>query len=264
MPHRTLAPAIAVIVLAFSAEPAGQRYATFRDPHSQQVFRAGRQQLGGEASIEGLRGFVMKGVARTIDERGAPAVRDVEIRVLLPDHYLRIETAEGFERRTGFAGRALLSEIRSGSSVERPPENLTASLVRTERSRLARLLLGSLLGTSSDLWLTFRWTARNAEMSREVLGTIVSVDTGAPPILDVLGKDFFSRLFLNSRRVPIRLEYVAGERDAITMCFGDRRPVDGLLWPHRITTSRDGETIDDLFLDQIVVNPPLSAEDFER
>jgi len=113
--------AIAVIILAVSAEPAGQRYATFGDPHSQQVFRAGRQQLGGEASIEDLRAFVMKGLARTTDERGAPVARDVEIRVLLPDRYLRIETADGFERRTGFAGGELLSEIRIGSSVERPP-----------------------------------------------------------------------------------------------------------------------------------------------
>jgi hypothetical protein len=264
MPDRTLALATTVIVLAFAGAPAAQRYATFRDPHSQQVFRAGRQQLGGEASIEDLRGFVMKGLVRTTDERGAPVIRNVEIRVLLPDHYVRIESAEGFERRTGFAGRSLLSEIRSGSSVERPPEDMTAALVRTERSRLARLLLGSLLATSSDLWLTLRWTARNAEMSREVLGTIVSVDTGAPPILDVLGKDFFSRLFLNSQRVPLRLEYAAGERDAITMAFDDRRPADGLLWPHRITTTRGGETIDDLFLDEIVVNPPLTGDDFVR
>jgi len=69
--HRTLALATAVSVLAFTAEPAAQRYATFRDPHSQRVFRAGRQQLGGAASIEGLRGFVMTGLARATDDGGA-------------------------------------------------------------------------------------------------------------------------------------------------------------------------------------------------
>ena len=224
---RAIALAVAGLVLASPGAPAGQRYATFSDPHSQRAFRAGRQQLGGEASIEGVRGFVMRGVVRTTDERGAPAVRDVEIRVLLPDHYVRIETADGFERRTGFAGRELLSEIRSGSSIERPPTNLTASLLRTERSRLARLLLGSLLGTSSDLWLSFRWAARYGEMSRDVIGTVSTVDTGAPPVLEVAAQDFFSRLYLSSRFVPLRVDYEAGERTTISMAFGDRRPVDG-------------------------------------
>lgn len=264
MPHRALGLAIAVIVLAASAKPAGQRYATFGDPHSQQVFRAGRQQLGGEASIEDLRAFLMKGLARTTDERGAPVARDVEIRVLLPDRYLRIETADGFERRTGFAGGELLSEIRIGSSVERPPRDLVVPLVRAERFRLARLLLGSMLATSSDLWLSFRWAARYGQMSRDVIGTVSAVDTGAPPVLDVAARDFFSRLYLNSRFVPLRVDYEAGEQAAVSMVFDDRRPVEGLLWPHRITTKRGGETIDDLFLDEIVVNPPLTGDDFVR
>lgn len=264
VPHRTLALATAVIVLSFSAEPAGQIHATFRDPHSQQVFRAGRLQLGGEASIESLHAVVMKGLARTTDERGAPVVRDVEVRVLLPGHYLRIETADGYERRTGFAGRALLSEIRSGSSLERPPGDMTEGLVRAERSRLARLLLGSMLATSSDLWLSFRWAARSGEMSRDVIGTVSTIDTGAPPVLEVVARQFYSRLHLSNRFVPLRVDYEAGGQTAISIAFGDRRPVDGLLWPHRITTSRDGETIDDLFLDEIVVNPPLTEEDFVR
>ncbi len=264
MPHRTLLPAVAVVVLTFSATPAGQRYATFRDPHSEQVFRSGRQQLGGEASIEALRAVVMKGLARTTDERGAAVVRNVEIRVLLPDHYLRIETADGLERRTGFAGRELLSEIRSGSSVERPPKNMTAGLVRAERFRVARLLLGSMLTTSADLWLSFRWAARYAEMSRDTIGTWATLDTSAPPVIEVVAKQFYSRLYLSNRFVPLRVDYEMGESTAISIAFDDRRPVDGLSWPHRITTTRNGETIDDLFLDEILVNVPLTAEDFGR
>jgi len=264
VPQRTLALATAVIVLAFAAEPVAQRYATFRDPHSQRAFRAGRQQLGGEASIESLRAVVMKGLARTTDERGAPVVRNVEIRVLLPGHYLRVETADGFERRTGFAGRELLSEVMNGSSVERPPEDMVPGLVRAERFRVARLLLGSMLTTSADLWLSFRWAARYGEMSRDTIGTVATLDTGAPPVLEVVAKQFYSRLYLNNRFVPLRVDYEAGEQTAISIAFGDRRPVGGLLWPHRITTTRDGETIDDLFLEEIEVNPPLTAEAFER
>jgi len=262
--HQTRALAVAVIVVAFSATPAGQRYATFRDPHCQQAFRSGRQQLGGEASIEGLRTVVMKGRARTIDERGAWAVRDVDIRILLPDHYLRIETADGFERRTGFAGRELLTRIRSGSSIERPPMDMAPGLIRAERFRVARLLLGSMLTTSADLWLSFRWAARYAEMSRDTIGTWATVDTSAPPVIEVVAKQFNARLYLNNQFVPFRVDYEASEQTAISIAFDDRRPVDGLLWPHRVTTTRDGETIDDLVLDEIVVNPPLTAADFKR
>jgi hypothetical protein len=73
---------------------------------------------------------------------------------------------------------------------------------------------------------------------------------------------FFVRLFLDGRRYPITLAYRATKDAMNEMTFADRREVDGLRLPFRIST-RDGKrTIDDLVLDQISVNVPLGDADF--
>jgi hypothetical protein len=48
------------------------------------------------------------------------------------------------------------------------------------------------------------------------------------------------------------------------MTFEDRRLVTTPRLPYRITTQANGETVDDLRFTQVLVNQPLSREDFER
>lgn len=247
--RRHMMACLSLLVLLISLAPrAEQRFATFANDQVRALLSQGRQRLGGEASIEALLGVVLKGTAVTEADDGWLETRTVEIRVLLPDRYLRIERANGLERRTGFAGRTLLTEIRRAGTVERPPAAATAALVEAERFRLARLLLGSMLAVSSDGWLEFR-------MSQVGYSTHELV-------LDVTQKGFYSRLHLNAQFVPVELDYPAGEGVEVSLIFADRRPAGGLLWPRRVTMTRGGTLVDDLKIDDVMVNPPMTEEEF--
>ena len=52
--------------------------------------------------------------------------RAIEMRVLLPDQYVRIETAGNWTKVSGFAGKKLLTEIRTGTASERTPACVTS------------------------------------------------------------------------------------------------------------------------------------------
>jgi hypothetical protein len=48
------------------------------------------------------------------------------------------------------------------------------------------------------------------------------------------------------------------------MLFQDRRDVDGLVLPYRITTVINDRVVDEMIFDEIIVNPELSVEEFTR
>ena len=88
---------------------------------------------------------------------------------MLPDRYLRVDTINGAERRSGFAGRALIT----------PKGELNA-----ERANFARLMLGLAAYIPSDPPHTFESTGESA-----------FVDTVA---VDVTGPAFAARIVFDS------------------------------------------------------------------
>jgi hypothetical protein len=226
------------VLLARQGSQGSQGSAQFADAGARDLLQRSQGAVARDRSPRDIRSLLFKGRVRVPHEDVADSREDgqVEIRILLPDRYLRIDTSGGSERRSGVAGRVLLAP---GSSV------------RLERARLMRLLLGAVAYGVVAPALLFRSTGENA-----------FADTAA---LDVSGPHFSARLVFDApSHIPLRLVYV-GDRGASTvMSFANRRPVSGLDLPFRITTQTPERVLETLMFDDIVVNPDLHDGDFRR
>jgi hypothetical protein len=65
----------------------------------------------------------MTGTSQIQSDNGLIAC-DVEIRILLPYHYLQIDTAPFGEKRAGFRGKTVLSAIKELGRTTSPPDRL--------------------------------------------------------------------------------------------------------------------------------------------
>jgi hypothetical protein len=203
-----------------------------------------------DRSPRDLRSLLFKGRVRVPHEDAAASQEDgqVEIRILLPDRYLRIDTSGGSERRSGVAGRALLTPAGPGNSGS---SGRTGSDVRLERARLMRLLLGAVAYGAAAPPLLFRSTGESAFS-----------DTVA---LDVSGPDLSARLVLDAASyIPLRLVYAGDGGGSTVVSFANRRRVSGLDLPFRVTTQTPERVIETLLFDDISVNPDLHDGDFRR
>lgn len=250
-------------MLALSA----QQGAVFKDGQAEAIFRGAQAAVGhGEGKVVGLRTIVAKGKSKVVVGEGDPVDAQVEIRVLLPDHYLRIDTAGTSRMLTGFAGKTLLTAMEDGGQRSTPPQNLHEGLLKVEQARLARLLLGATAYVSPHYFITFRSTGAVQGMANPLdarAGSVSNLSASEDNVIEGAGRDnFFVRLFVGVTRLPMRMEYRASKDRMNTIVFADRREVDGLRIPFRITTSDAKRTIDDVILEQVVVNGPLTPADF--
>jgi hypothetical protein len=71
----------------------------------------------------------MTGTSQIQSDNGLIAC-DVEICILLPDHYLRIDTAPFGEKRAGFRGKTVLSAIKELGRTTSPPDRLKDQILR--------------------------------------------------------------------------------------------------------------------------------------
>lgn len=230
---------------------AAQSYVSFEGAGADRLFRQSRIALGGEASVVGITGFVMKGTVRVSTPDGGPPERAIEIRALLPDQYLRIEHGGAWMRRSGFSGASLLTEVRRGDAVDKPPAAITAALHRAEKARFARLLLGLASLATPEVWLTIKQP-----------GDVTEVGSALGRVLEVRSKDdFMTYVYYDTPGLPQRVEYEASKR-RVSIAFGDRRKVGGVLLPHTITTTLDGMPLEEIRVSEITINPPLTKADF--
>jgi len=209
----------------------------------------------------------MKGKSK-VDLNGSLIDCTVDIKFLAPDHYLRTDSTTTDSKLAGYAGKTILSAIKSGANMSVPPDNLSSTILKNERARLARLLLGAATYVTPDQALTFR----SSGMTGGAIDPRVSAKTAAtmegraePNAADVSGNDGFrAHLVVNpTDRMPTRLSY-PGNGAEETMTFEDRRDVGGLKLPYRITTTLGGRVIDVLMLDEILINPEIGKGDFKR
>jgi hypothetical protein len=229
---------------------ARQDSAQFADGGARDLLQRSQAAVAHGRSPRDLRSLLFKGRVRVPHEDGIDGADNhedgqVEIRILLPDRYLRIDSSGGSERRSGVAGRVLLTPRDPGSPGS-PGSN-----VRLERARLMRLLLGAVAYGAAAPPLLFRSTGEGA-----------FAETAA---LDVSGADFSARLVVDvPSHIPLRLVYV-GDRGASTvMSFANRRSVSGIDLPFRITTQSPERVLETLMFDDIFVNPDLHDGDFRR
>lgn len=227
------------------ASPAAQDSVVFRDDAAASLFRTSRMNISGrEATIRELLALHMKGRIRIATPDGATESGTTEIKVLLPDRYLRVDSTANVTRYSGFDRNVLLSAIRAGGSTATVPDALRRAALQSERRRLAYLLLGATTYVSADLSPVIYSAGYGAD------GRVVEAIDG--------NHDFLFRLVFGESMLPTRLEFPGG-----TMTFADRRVADGLQMPFRITTTGGKDRlVDDITFDTIRVNGDLSSNDF--
>lgn len=255
--------AISFPILLLTASIAAQNYVTFQGAGAETLFRQSRNAVGGEAAVMNVSSLVMKGVARVSAGDDGPPERAIEIRVQLPDQYVRIETAAGWTKRSGFSGKTLLTEIVTNGQAEKPPATMWAGLLRAEKARFARLLLGVGSLASPEVWLTLRQPGGVTELG-SAFETGRTTNVSSARILEATARDnFATRVYFDATSVPLRVEYDANRRK-IAIAFSDRRKIGALMLPHTITTTLDGMPLEELTFTEIVVNPTLTKADFEK
>ena len=237
----------------------------FSDPNVQDLFRYARMAVGG--GVSKVKALELKGKSK-VDLNGSLVDCILDIKILLPDHYLRVDATPTDAKLAGFAGKNVLNAIRSGANLSVPPDNLTSTILKNEQMRLARLLLGAATYVTPSMSMIFH----SAGMTGGIVDPRVSAKTtataegrGEPNVAEISGPSgFHARLVVDGiDRMPAKLIY-PGTPQEETMTFEDRRDVNGLKLPFRITTTAGGRVIDALILEQILVNPEIGKGDFKR
>jgi len=255
----------AVVVLLLGVLMFAQDNYQASDPNVADIVRYARMAVGGNVSK--LKTLEMKGKSK-VDFNGSLISCAVDIKILFPDYYLRIDATATDSKRAGYAGKTILNAITSGANVSLPPDNLRNAILKNERLRLARLLLGAATYVTPDVSMIFH----SAGLTGGAIDPRVSARTaasaegrGEPNVAEISGPDGFrARLTVDSTdRMPKTLIYPASPQEE-TMTFADRRDVGGLKLPFHITTMSGGRIVDELIFDEILINPEIGKKDFAR
>lgn len=245
-----------------------QDHTQFIDPEAENLFRYSRMAVGG-GTISKLKALTLKGRSRIIDNNGALVSATVEIKMLLPDYYLRVDTIGSMQKVAGFANKTVLSAIRENGNVEYPPAQLEKLILRNERLRADRFLLGALTYVGADRTLTIGSIGRAGEMvdPRQSPRSAMKIDQTnvEPNVFSVRGEDLAARVEIDSKsRLPIRMIFPAADKGEILLSFEDRREVDGIQMPYRVAMTERGQVVDELMFEQILINPELGKGDFKK
>ncbi len=259
----------AVLVFGAGASLLAQDFVTFKDGASQDLFVASRAAVGrGEGSVKNLRSLLFKGHARLTQDDGSSLESTVVVKILLPDAYLRVDTIAGTVMATGFEGSHLLTSITEGGQTSVPPPALTDALLKGERARLTRLLMGTTTALTPVLRLIGRTAPGLGAMGRPGEGVPVNPvyeSANELRLIEFSGLDgFYARFVVDAARLPQRIDYRATKDEIWTTTFSDRREVGGLLMPYHMVTEGRGTIREDLRLDEIQVNPELGRRDFRQ
>jgi hypothetical protein len=205
-------------------------------PSARDALAQARTAVLGRHAPDGVRSLRLKGRLRVGISRDEAVDGLVDVRVLLPDRYLRVDALNGSERRSGFKGRTLLT----------PGADAIA-----ERASFLRLMLG-LIG----------FVPRDTKLSVESTGEPAFADTVA---IDLTAPGFAARMVFDSTsHVPLRLVYDSRYGAGTVMSFANRRDVDGVQLPSRVTTLIADRVLETLMFDEMQVNPDLRDTDFSR
>ena len=258
---------------------AAQDTTRFGDDAAQNLFVRSRAAVARTGTVTQLRSLILRGQIRTLADNGAPLDGTIEIKVLLPDSFLRIETYGTVQRFLGLSGKSLLTAFRDGNRIELPPEKAVPQMLGATRAHFTRLMLGVATYITSDRQMTIRSaggaptmvdpreSARAAVASptpQSAAGSAIMTNPGLDPFsLDVQSENFFVRFVVDSiTRVPVQLVFAGRKQEPTTLAFGDRRTVGGFDLPYLMTTTVGSRTLERVVFDEILVNPELTKAEF--
>jgi hypothetical protein len=256
--------AMTVAIAGCAAGAFAQDNYQVTDPNVADIFRYARMAVGGGA-VSKIKTMELKGRSK-VDFNGSLIDCTVDIKLLMPDYYLRIDATKTDEKLAGFAGKNVLNAIRSGGNLSLPPANITSAILKNEQARLARMLVGALTYVTPNVNLILH----SAGMQGGIVdprdnpkATATAEGRGVPNVAEISGPNgFHATMTMDATtRMPVRLVYPNGPHEE-TMAFEDRRDVSGIKIPFRVTTTAGGRTIDELVFDQVLVNPEIAKADF--
>jgi hypothetical protein len=266
MPPMKAKPGVAVVIVALAVAGAiAQDTAIFdvvamRDVKTRDLMTAARVAVfGGPGGVALLRSLRFKGKSRFPDDDGAMIAATVELRVLLPDSYLRIDVAPFGRRLNGMSGSNAINLIeRTNGQITQDP-NDAKTLLFFDRTQLARLMLGIAAYSSPALPLALSTRDTPAAMPgpSDPLGIDATGDHGF--------EGFIARLILEPKsRTPGRVVFWDANHAVSTMTFSDRKSTGGMKVPQSIVTTVGDRVVDEMVFDEVSVNPKLTKADFSR
>lgn len=251
--------AVALAVSAFAVvkaqnEPDPEVRRLYHDPKARELFESARIALtGGPGGLARLRSLRLKGQSQFSGADGTPFSGSVEVRILLPDRYLRIDTGSFGRRLTGYAGTAPLNLIESADKhVVAEPKDPAS--VESARFDLARFMLN------------MAWVSNEVQVKLYTRETPVDIPGAeySPGVDAVSDMRFAARVTFDPKsRMPDRVIYRNGSTVMITSVL-DRKSVSGYKIASHLVTRAGDRTVDELTFDEIVVNPSLAKTDFAK
>lgn len=250
------------------------------------ILKAAREAIGGDAKVRGLKSLRLTGTTFSTQSVFGGYTQDSEegldIRFALPDRFLETTLMKigsaALESRKGFAGTRTIS-TSNGESVAPPGEETYV------RKKAAELLLVLLARTEPWGGLALEADGANAIKVRGLDGYAARLEFDP-------GTHLLTRLTYRQRRqvrprnTILRKDQTAkpaaagssggvgaGARPSsetaeidIAITFHDHRKIDGILLPHRITTTAvaAGLLLWELRFEKIAVNPPVTDADFGK
>jgi hypothetical protein len=234
--------------------------AAMRDVKTRDLMTAARIAVfGGPGGVGLLRSLRFKGKSRFADQDGGMTSATVEIRVLLPDNYLRIDTAPFGRRIVGVSGSTALNTIERSNGQTTPDPNDDATRLFFARAQLVRLMLGVAAYSSPGLPLAL--STRNTPVAMPGPSDPLGIDATGDHGFD----GFIARLILDPKtRTPARVVFFGVERAVTTTAFADRRSTGAMKAPFSIITTAGDRLVDEMLFDEVTVNPKLTKADFSR
>lgn len=234
--------------------------------------------LGGATRLRGVRTLVCGGTywtsqAVSYEATGNRVVEladPIEFQMALPDRVSRVEvirppghgSTASFRTRSGFVGGMLITE--------RPiPPADAAKLVADQQQTVTRLLAGAI--GRFDTWPEIRLSRESATRLRVVGAGGFEAALEIDPVnhlpvrltyrahLSVLPP---GRLFPRSQAPEASARSSVADEVEVSMRFSDRRWIDGVNFPFRITTSAKGVDLNELRFDGVQINVPIDAAEF--
>jgi len=249
-----------------------------------------RAGTGGGAGSKPVQALSLFGTLKRVFVGGSAAGTfqqyALQMYIALPASYLRREIAR-VESGTvtydyGFRGEVLLNRVTASGPDMQFGGSWGPDQLDTEKIEFARFILGSLGLDTAVMPLEFK-VRRSGEAQR-----------GTSTVLDVTGpRSFAAALHIDTRtHRPAMLSYTAptrlppakaakaaapvvqaigtisgppaAELRDVEITFSDRRPVNGVYFPYRITKSAAGVTLEEIAFSKVVINPTIVPEEFRN
>ena len=245
---------------------------TTKDKNAKEAVDKAIKALGGKEKIDGIKSLVIKATvlsnsSKYLDslaitdhsaelrqrvESQEETPKDMEIRVLFPDNFIRINRYPEKKTLIGFEG------FSNGKAIRRLPPQVDENSTRADEMRVAR------------------YPTHLKQHARTVIGMIMksgftpaTISSGAKPGVFEMsiqtGQKYYDiipdEIEFDADGYPSVIKYISDSGNATEERYSERFSVDGIMFPRVITNN--GLVSSVIRIEEVRINPKLSLKDFE-